>query len=225
MRIVLFGLLSPLLVGCFNPAMRVDNRTALEQQLTRTAIFRAVNELPIHRDVLEGSWRIEIVSPDSIDDGWTRTLLRERLVSLGADISTDTSEELAVVEAVVLFAGSDMDSFVLGIPIPGSLGTKSVSLYHENYERGRARIRLNFWTRDGELLAQTPAVPAEAHYGSVFFFTFIGAFSYTDLEGVETYGRFAEKSLDTWGEVQPYGEQIEPATSDAWIAPGEAPRK
>lgn len=220
MRIIYIGFLSALLAGCFNPTMMVDNRTALEQELTRGAIFRAVNQLPIIKNVLDGSWRIEVVSPDKIDDGWTYTLLRQHLVALGANISTKASENLPVVEAVVHFASSDLDNYILGFPFPGSMGTSSVSLYHQNSERGRARIHLNFWTNGGKLLAQSPAASGETHYTDVTLLTFVGPFTLTDLTDVKTYERFMEKGVDEeWESIRRTSTQTGGTTSNVWITP------
>lgn len=99
-RIVYFVFLSTLMSGCFNPTMMVDGRTALEQELTRSAILKAVTALPILKNILEGRWKIEVVSPDRLDTAWTEAQLRQRLVSLGAEISIDASENLPVVEAL-----------------------------------------------------------------------------------------------------------------------------
>ena len=217
MRIVYIALLSVLLTGCFNPTMMIDKRTALEQELTRVAILRAVSQLPILKDVLDGRWKIEVVSPNKIDDNWTRAQLRQRLASLGANISTNASENLPVVEAVIQFAGSDIDSLILGIPIPGTLGSSSISFYHENTERGRARIQLNFWTNDGKLLAQSPAASGETHYSDITVLIFIGPFSFTDLNEVKTYGRFMEKGMDGWESSRRIFTRTDATTSDAWI--------
>lgn len=221
MRIVALAVLPVLLAGCFNPAVRVDGRTALEQQLTRTAILRAVAKLPVHRSVLEGRWKIEVVSPAGEDDSWTRALVRQRLVGLGAEISTNAAEKLPVVQATLLFAGSDIDSFVVGIPLPGTAGTSSISFFHENVERGRARVRLNFWDAEGALVAQTPPSVGEAHYGDYFVLTFLGPFSFTDLDDVETYGRFREKGVDAWeGLTELDGpDQTDAVEQGDWIPP------
>ena len=219
MRIIYIVFLSALSAGCFNPTMMVDNRTALEQELTRGAIYRAVNQLPIIKNVLDGRWKIEVVSADKTDATWTYTLLRQHLVSLGADISTNASENLPVVEAVVHFASSDLDNFILGIPIPGSMGTSSISFYHDNSERGRARIHLNFWTNDGKLLAQSPATSGETHYTDITFLLFIGPFSFTDLTDVKTYGRFIQLGVDEWETTKRIFTHTDVKTSDAWITP------
>lgn len=225
MRIFNIGLLSALLSGCFNPAMMVDGRTALEQELTRTAILRAVSQLPIHKHVLQGRWKIAVVSPDSNDDNWTRTLLRQHLVLLGANIATKTTENLPVVEAVVQFAGSDIDNFIIGIPIPGTMGNSSFGFYHDSSEKGRARIQLNFWTSDGKLLAQTPAVLGEAHYSDITVLTFIGPFSFTDLRDVKSYGRFSRMGVDEWKSVRGAFTRTDAETSNVWIVPEDSSKQ
>lgn len=221
MRIVTPLSLVLILTGCFNPALKVDGRTALEQQLTREAILRAVETVPLHRSVLEGPWRVEVVSPSGDDDAWTRTLLHERLVAHGADVAPAGSEKVSVVQATLLFAGSDVDSFAIGLPIPGTLGTSSIGFYHENVERGRAQVRLNFWDVEGGLIAQTAAALGTAHYGDYFLLTFFGPFSFTNLDDVKTYGRFIEKGEDAWRRLEDLDES-DPDTSShdsEWIAP------
>lgn len=224
MRHVALLLAAAFLYGCFNPTLRVDGRTALEQQLTRTAILRAITELPIHQSVLEGRWKIDVVSPSGDDKDWTRTLLRQRLEALGANVSTDVAAKLPTVEATVAFAGSDVDNFVVGVPLPGTMGTASISFFHENVQRGRARIRLNFWDAGGTRIAQTPSSSGEAHYGDMFFLTFIGPFSFTDLDDIGTSRRFVRRGADTWNAIRertPAGEEHGSAP-DAGITPAEA---
>lgn len=217
MRFFYVGLLSAVLTGCFNPSMMVDGRTALEQELTRTAILRTMNQLPIHKNALQGRWKIAVVSPDSNDDSWTRAQLRQHLVLLGANIATKTMENLPVVEAVIQFAGSDIDNFIIGIPIP--MGNSSLGFYHDSSEQGRARIQLNFWTSDGKLLAQTPAALGEAHYSDITVLTFIGPFSFTDLHDVKSYGRFSRIGVDEWKSVRGAFTRTGAETSNAWIMP------
>ena len=218
-RSVYIGFLFTLLAGCFNPTMTVDGRTALEQELTRVAILRALSKLPVHKDILNGQWKITLVSPNSKDDSWILTQVRQHLTGLGANISVNTVEKLPQVEAVVHFAGSDVDSFVLGVTIPGSMGQSSVSFYHENRELGRALIQLNFWSIDGKLVAQTPRAYAETHFSDATIFTFIGPFSFTDLDDVPTYGRFIEQGKDGWKESSEFISDTENAVSNDWIAP------
>ena len=125
-----------------------------------------------------------------------------------------------MVEAVVHFASSDLDNYILGFPIPGSMATSSVSLYHQNSERGRARIHLNFWTNGGKLLAQSPAASGETHYTDVTLLTFVGPFTLTDLTDVKTYERFMEKGVDEeWESIRRTSTQTDGTTSNVWITP------
>ena len=219
MRILLIVFIPMLLASCFNPKMMVDNRTAIEQELTRGAIFRAVNQLPIIKQALDGRWKIELASADKTDDSWTRTLLRQHLVTLGADIPSKAADALPVIEAVVQFAGTDIDSFVLGVPIPGTLGESSISFYHDNGQRGRARIYLNFWTSEGKLLATSPAFSGETHYTDVTFLIFIGPFSFTDLDDLHTYGRLEEHFEDKWDRSVRAMTESDETAADTWIIP------
>lgn len=221
MNIIYIVFLSVLLTACYNPTMKIDARSALEQELTRGAIFRAVYDLPILKNVLDGRWRIVVVSPDRSDDSWTRAVLRQRLAGMGADISSNDSENISLIEVMVQFASSDIDidNFILGIPIPGTKGSSSVSFYHENTQRGRTKIQLNFWSYEGKLLAMSPAVYGETHYSDVTVLTFIGRFSFTDLNDIKTFGRFMEKGADEWNKTVHVFTKKKGTTSNIWINP------
>ncbi len=221
MRIVYIIFLSAFISACFNPGTKIDGRTALEQQLTRGAILRAVNKLPALKEVRDGRWKITVVSPDAHDDSWTYAQLRQHLIFLGADISTNPSEDLPLIEAVMQVAGSDTDSFIIGFPIPGTMGSSSISIFHDNSQRGRAQIQLNFWTKDGRLIAQTPAVYAETHYSDLTFLLFIGPFSFTDLDNIETYGRFMNIGEETWKSTRQLFKHSDTLATDVWIVPDD----
>jgi hypothetical protein len=211
-RVSLLALLPLVLAACFNPAMQIDHRTAIEQELTRVAIVRALGKLAIPDDVLSGTWKIEVLGPDPRDVGWFRGVLRRRLVALGASISTDARAPLPVVEVDTAFAGSDIDNFFVGVPVPGS--GKALSLYQSIAQVGRARIGLTFWSADGELLAQEPSVDASAHYRDVFVLTLIGPFAFSDVEDVEGYNRFFETGADAWHGIDRTGEWSVPGATE-----------
>lgn len=193
-----FGLLPVLLSACFNPLMVVDGRTALEQELTRTAILRAVDQIPLDKVILSGAWKIEVVSPDAEDADWIKSLLRQHLVSQGATISIDKTASLPVIQADVRFAGSDVDNFYVGIPLPGG-GGKALGFFQSVSERGRAGLGLTLWSEEGKLLGQSPQVKGAANYTDIFLLTVIGPISFTDLEDIRTLGRFVEMGEEKWG--------------------------
>ena len=219
MRFLTIVFLSALLAGCFNPKMMVDNRTAMEQELTRGAIYRAINKLPIIEEALEGHWKIELASADKTDDSWTRSLLRQHFTKLGANISTKATDDLPVIEAVMQFAGTDIDSFILGVAIPGTMGGSSISFYHDDGQRGRAQMYLNFWTAEGKLLATSPAFLGETHFTDITFLIFVGPFSFTDLDDVHTYGRLFEHIEDKYDRSARVLTDPGETTSEAWIIP------
>jgi hypothetical protein len=196
-----FGLLPILISACFNPLMVVDGRTALEQELTRTAILRAVDQIPLNEAILSGAWKIEVVSPDAEDADWIKSLLRQHLVSQGATISVDKTASLPVILADVRFAGSDVDNFYVGIPLPGG-GSKALSFFQSVTERGRAGLGLTLWSEEGKLLGQSPQVKGAANYTDIFLLTVIGPISFTDLEDIQTAGRFVQMGEDKWGNVR-----------------------
>lgn len=201
LRTFLFGLLPLLISACFNPLMVVDGRTALEQELTRTAILRAVDQIPLNKAILSGAWKIEVVSPDAEDADWIKSLLRQHLVSHGATISVDRTASLPVIQADVRFAGSDVDNFYVGIPLPGG-GGKALSFFQSVTERGRAGLGLTLWSEEGKLLGQSPQAKGTANYTDIFLLTIVGPISFTDLEDIRTSGRLVEMGEDKWLKVR-----------------------
>lgn len=202
--VLLLGLLPGLLSACFNPAMVVDGRTALEQELTRTAILRAVDQIPVDETILGSPWKIEVVSPDAKDAAWIESLLRQRLVAQGVTIPTDNTASLPVLQADVRFAGSDVDNFFVGVPIPGG-GTKALSFYQSITQLGRAGLGVTLWSEEGKMLARSPEVRGRANYTDVFLLTVVGPISFTDLEDIRTAGRFLRMGEDKWGKVKQVG--------------------
>ena len=194
-------LLPVMLSACFNPLMVVDGRTALEQELTRTAILRAVDQIPLEQEVLSGAWKIEVVTPDAEDADWIKSLLRQHLVSQGATISIDKTASLPVIQADVRFAGSDVDNFYVGIPLPGG-GGKALSFFQSITERGRAGLGLTLWSKEGKLLGQSPQVKGSANYTDIFLLTVVGPISFTDLEDIRTSGRLVQMGKDKWVKVK-----------------------
>jgi len=210
-RIVLLALL---LGGCMSPAMTIDGRSALEQELTRTAIARAVARQAIHKSVLEGAWKIAVSAPNPDDRDWIESCLRERLVELGAEISQDDDAKLPTVEARVVMAGSDVDNLFLGLPVNLSGSYQMIAFYQSITEYGRARMGLTFWSEDDVIVARAPEVKAKAHFKTLFLLTVIGPFSTTDLEDV-TRGRFLELGEDLWRGVRESDEWIVPPRDDS----------
>ena len=219
MQILSIVFFSVLLAGCFNPKMMIDNRTAMEQELTRGAIYRAIKQLPIIQEALEGHWKIELASADKTDDSWTRSLLRQHFAKLGANISIKATDELPVIEAVVQFAGTDIDTWILGVAIPGTMGSSSLSFYHDDGQRGRARMYLNFWSSEGKLLATSPASFGETHFTDITFLIFVGPFSFTDLNDVHTYGRLVEHIDDKYNRSVRVLTEPNETTADTWVTP------
>jgi hypothetical protein len=200
-----------LMAGCYNPAVSINNRAALEIQLTRTAITRAVDQLVIHKSVLDGTWSVTASSTEyAFDNAFIKSMVERRLIDLGADVrfSGQTSQ---TVEVLVAFAGTDLDNFLIGIPT-GMLW-KDLGLYQSITEKGRAQISLNFWGSDGKLIAHTPSAVADSHYTDVFILTIIGPLSFTDLADIETSNRFIELGGDTKSDISHVGDWIIPKRS------------
>ena len=201
-----------LLGGCYNYDKSTDGRSALEQQLTRTAIARAIDKLAIHKRVLEGTWKIEVVAPYRWDMSWIRAYLRRRLATLGAKISRDQNADLPIVEVGVVVAGSDVDNFYVGIPVPGT--GSILGFINSITEKGRARMALAFWNEQNELIGETPVTEGSAYYKSTWYLTLFGPFGYTDMD-IKTSGRFGDIAKENWTQVREAGD---------WILPKKPPK-
>jgi len=200
-----------LMAGCYNPSVSISNRDALEIQLTRTAITRAVDKLAIHKSVLDGTWSVTASSSEyGFDDAFIKSMVERRLIDLGADVrfSGPTSQ---TVEVLVAYAGTDLDNFSIGIPT--YISAKDLGFYQSITSKGRAQISLNFWGSDGKLIAHTPSAVADSHYTDVFILTLIGPLSFTDLVDIETSSRFIELGGDTKSDISHVGDWIIPKHS------------
>ncbi len=195
--------------GCYNPAVSIDRRSAMEQQLTRSAIWRAVGRLAIHTDALEGPWKVEVVTPDVRETDWVRLALEQRLRGLGVDLRDPDDPEASVVTVGVVHAGTDIDNFYVGLPIPGS-GGMAFAFYQSITERGRAEMFLAFRAADGAAIATSDVVRGDAHFTDVYVLTLIGPFAFTDLD-IDTSTRFTELGVDAWREAGERGEWVMPA--------------
>ena len=200
--------LFPLILGgCYNFDKKTDGRTALEQQLTRTAIARAIDKVAIHKAVLQGTWKIDVVAPYIWDKDWIRAYLRRRLSTLGAKISRDEKLQVPIVEVGVIYAGTDIDNFFIGIPLPGTGNV--LGFINTISDKGRARIGLTFWSKEGTIIGQTPEAVGSAYYKNTWYLTIFGPFGYTDLD-VKMSGRFSESAKENWDQVKEAGEWIVP---------------
>ncbi len=206
-------LLCPLLLAsaCFNPSMTIDARSALEQQLTREAVARAIDRLVVHEAVLQGEWFVEVASPWLHDTTWIRSMVSYRLASLGAKIRPNKAEDVSVVTAAVQYAGSDVDNFFIGVPLGDMYQTLAV--YQSVTERGRARISLIFWDANGELIARSPPATADTYYKDLFILTFFGPFASTDLEDIDLVSRWGDASKEAEKSLKKVGK---------WIVPSDA---
>ena len=206
------GLVSLFGLGCYNPSVKIDGRAALEQQLTRTAIYRAIDQLAIHKRVQQGEWRIMVVAPDPKDEAWVKACLELRLSDLGVKLRINASDDASIVSAYVTYAGTDIDNFYVGLPIPGS-GGQALAFYQSITDRGRASIFLSFQDANGKQIGTTEPVDADAHYTDMYFVTFIGPYATTDLD-IQTGKRFSELGKDT---LRQAGDTLHSA--DEWILP------
>ncbi len=203
------ALIAALVAGCFNPSVTIDRRSAIEQQLTRTAIWRSIQAQAVHKDVLEGRWRVRVLAPEERDASWIETALELRLSRLGVEIAPQDETDANIVVAGVVYAGIDIDNFYVGVPIPGG-GGQAISFYQSITERGRAEIFLSFREPDGSPIGTTNPRRREAHYKDIYVLTVFGPLAMTDLE-IETSPRLTELGADTWHQA---GQ-----VADDWIVP------
>jgi len=209
-EVILLLVAATLVAGCFNPAVTIDRRSAIEQQLTRSAIWRTVGALAIHKDTLEGPWRVEVVAPDVRESDWIQLALEHRLKGMGVDVRRAEDTEAGTVIVGVVHAGTDIDNFYVGVPIPGS-GGMALGFYQSVTERGRAEMFLSFVEADGDPIATTEVVHKDAHFTDMYVLTIIGPFALTDLD-IETSTRLTEIGADTLREATERGE---------WVLPGK----
>jgi hypothetical protein len=200
-----------LAAACYNPSVSIHQRTALEQQLTRTAIWRAIEQLATHRDALEGEWRVEVLAPNAKDESWIKGALELHLSEVGVKLSSSENPDTPVVVASVVYAGTDIDNLYVGFPIPGGSG-QALAFYQSITERGRAKIFLWFRDAEGRTIGTTEPLHREAHYTSIYVLTLIGPIALTDLD-IDTTTRVRELGVDTL-------RHATDATGE-WILPSE----
>ena len=210
-RTLCVAILGALATACYNPMVTVYQRTALEQQLTRTAIWRSVQGLAVHKDVLDGRWRIRVLVPNDRDESWVRGCLQIRLSDLGVDVAAPDDESASTIVAAVVYAGTDIDNFYVGVPIPGS-GGQALAFYQSITERGRAEIFLSFRDPAGRIIGTTQPLDRNVHYTAMYFLTIFGPLALTDTE-IDTGERFSEMGRDTLSEAGSVaGDWIVPAS-------------
>ncbi len=180
--------LALILPACFAPLKQVSGRTAIDQQLTSTAISRAVDKLECDLEPLGNRYRIVVTAPNHVDTRWVKTCLERRLQSEGAPGGQADSKELPTLEAVVAFAGSDVEGVLWGIPLfypTFAVPFGHISLWKSETQLGRARIGLLLWDENGKLLREVPEADGEAYINNQTFFIFFGPFVFTDLKDLK----------------------------------------
>ena len=174
-----------LTTGCFSPAKIQTHRSAIDQQVTAAAVRAAVAELDLELLDRAPTYRLQMSGLADSDLDWVRVCLRRRLGELGIVTTESDRPESMVLEASVDFAGSDVESTLIGFPIyvPGSASpVADVSLYKSTTQTGRARLGLMVWTPEGRLLQSIPDVQATRYFTNMTYLTFFGEFISTDLE-------------------------------------------
>ena len=184
-----------LAVGCFNPAVEIYQRSALEQQLTRAAIWRTIQRLAVHKAALEGKWKVMVLAPNPRDESWIRGALILRLYDLGVNVVRGEHPDASTIVAGVVYAGMDIDNFAVGIPIPGGDG-RALAFYQSVTERGRAQMFLSFMDAQGAPIGTTDPVERDAHYTAIYVLTAFGPLALTDID-INTADRFSEMGMDT----------------------------
>jgi len=173
-------------VGCFEPLKEVKGRSAIEQQVTSVAIERAINMLEIPPDKFNDTYKIKVTGLAGTDKEWVQACLQRRLHAEGIRVDQSDNEDLSVMEAIVTYAGSDLEMMIFGVPlfipgIPAALGDVSVLKWETQH--GRAKIGLCLWSPEEELLFCIKDKKARVKFMNHTYLTFIGPFIYTDIEG------------------------------------------
>ncbi|MCA8960169.1 MAG: hypothetical protein KDC38_06630 [Planctomycetes bacterium] len=173
------------LSGCFSPAKVQTHRTAIDQQVTAAAVKAAVAALDLELLDRAPVYRLRLSGLADADLDWVRVCLRRRLAELGVVTTDADAPDAMTLEASVEYAGSDIESTLIGFPIyiPGSASPLAdVSLYKSTTQIGRARLALLVWTAQGRLLQTIPDVQATRHFTNMTYLTFFGDFVSTDIE-------------------------------------------
>jgi hypothetical protein len=172
--------------GCFGPEKRVYPRSALEQQVTSVAVERAIAALHLEKRGLPRRLRLRVATPRETDDALVTALLRRGLGEAGVAVVERFDEGLPVLDANVLFAGSDTELSLLGLPVwlPSlvPIAIPDISLWRVETQSGRARLGLVLWSPEGRRLVQVEDAEGEAYFSNFTVLTFIGPFRSTDIE-------------------------------------------
>lgn len=202
--------------GCFAPVKKVHERTALEQQLVSTAVVRAVDRLEVEPLAGNGPYQLVVTAPRDSDADWVRSCVERRLFREGIRVSRRATLDSPILEAAVAFAGSEIESSLIGFPlfIPGiPVIFGAVSLYKSETQHGRARLGLKVWDKEGNLAGEVPEAEAATYYMNYSFLTFIGTFVSTDMEEFLPPGDVdatpVPPEADPDGEAAPAEEEVE----------------
>lgn len=182
--------------GCFAPLKEVRARSALEQQVTSAAIKAAVAELDLAALERSLNYVLEVRAPENSDRESVRGALETHLLDNGFNVRR-TVDEAVILEATVDFAGSDSESFLLGIPlvIPGLTWTLDISVYKSTTLTGRAQLGLSVWDSEGRLVRRIPPAQATRFFQNYTWFSAFGSFIDTNVEGFERPTRSYDVSL------------------------------
>ena len=180
--------LALILPACFAPLKQVSGRTAIDQQLTSAAISRAVDKLDLDLESLGDRYRIVVTAPNQVDTQWVKACLERRLQREGVPKGQKDSQELPTLEAVVAYAGSDVEGVLWGIPLvypPIVTPFGHISLWKSDTQLGRARIGLFLWDGKGNLIREVPETEGKAYINNQTYLTLFGPFMFTDLEDLK----------------------------------------
>ncbi|MEM7163932.1 MAG: hypothetical protein AAF581_00625 [Planctomycetota bacterium] len=187
--------------GCFAPLKDVRARSALEQQVTSSAITAAVAKLDLEQLERSLQYSLAVRAPEHSDRESVRGALESHLLDSGFEVRRN-SDSTVLLEATVDYAGSDAESFLLGLPlvVPGLTWSIDISIYKSTTITGRAQLGLSVWDSEGRLVRRIPSAQATRFFQNYTWFSAFGAFIDTDVEGFRVPGQnhdFGEEPPET----------------------------
>jgi len=191
------------LPACFAPAKPPPAFPAIEQQVTSAAVSAAVAGIDLDGLETHRPYRVHVTAAWDAEKGVVRAALEQRLAEAGYRVVREDAPGVAVLEAVVSHAGSDIETSLLGIPlfVPGlPIAFGDISVWKSSTVTGRARLGIHVW--DPEQRFEQVIDPAQADRKVMNFsvFTFIGPFLYTDVESYRGLNLLGGGERRSWSE-------------------------
>jgi len=189
------------LPACFAPVKPPPAFPAVEQQVTSAAVSAAVARIDFDGLETHRPYRVQVTAAWDAEKGVVRAALEQRLAEAGYRVVREEAPGVALLEAVVSHAGSDIETSLLGVPIfvPGlPLAFGDISLWKSSTVTGRARLGIHVWDADARFEHAIAPAQADRKITNFSFFTFIGPFLYTDVESYDGLNLLGDDGEPGW---------------------------